>query len=398
MAQPTQRQLFLSHVAQTSDAPLMLNMARAEGVYMYDTDDKQYLDLISGISVSNIGHCHPKVVKAVQQQAASFMYLMVNGEFIHSPQVQFATAIANALPDPLDNVYFVNSGAEATDGAMKLAKRYTGRTEIVYFKNSYHGSTHAALSIMGDEYFKNAYRPLLPDTRALNYGVMAELEQITERTACVFMETVQGEAGVVPPSKEYMQAIRQRCTDVGALLILDEIQVGFGRTGTMFAFEQYGVVPDVVLLAKALGGGMPIGAFVASEQMMGVFKDQPVLGHINTFGGHPVCCAAGLAGMQALQEGGYVQAVQAKEALFHELLVHPAIKQIRSKGLIMALELESFEFNKKVIDTCIENGVVTDWFLFSANCLRIAPPLIITNDQIRFACQVILNALDQHTA
>lgn len=398
MTQLTQRQLFLSHVAQTSDAPLMLNMARAEGAYIYDTDDKQHLDLISGISVSNIGHCHPKVVEAVQQQAASFMYLMVNGEFIHSPQVQFATAIANALPDPLDNVYFVNSGAEATDGAMKLAKRYTGRSEIVHFNKSYHGSTHAALSILGDEYFRNDYRPLLPETRALDFGAMDQLEQITERTACVFMETVQGEAGVVAPSEAYIKAIRQRCTDVGALLILDEIQVGFGRTGSMFAFEQYDIVPDVVLLAKALGGGMPIGAFVASSEMMGVFKDQPVLGHINTFGGHPVCCAAGLAGMKVLQEGSYIQDVKAKEALFHELLVHPSINELRSKGLLMALELESFEFNKKVIDTCIEKGVITDWFLFSSNCLRIAPPLIITEEQIRFACKVILQALDEHTA
>ena len=376
----------------------MLNMARAEGAYIYDTDGKQHLDLISGISVSNIGHCHPKVVEAVQQQAANFMYLMVNGEFIHSPQVQFATAIAEAMPAPLDNVYFVNSGAEATDGAMKLAKRYTGRSEIVYFNKSYHGSTHAALSIMGDEYFKNAYRPLLPDTRALDYGVMDQLDQITERTAAVFMETVQGEAGVVAPSKYYIQALRARCTEVGALLILDEIQVGFGRTGTMFAFEQYGVVPDVVLLAKALGGGMPIGAFVASAEVMGVFKDQPVLGHINTFGGHPVCCAAGLAGMKVLQEGSYINDVKAKETLFHELLVHPSIIELRSKGLLMALELESFEFNKKVIDTCIENGVITDWFLFSSNCLRIAPPLIITEEQIRFACKVILQALDEHTA
>lgn len=398
MVQPTQRQLFLSHVAQTSNAPLMLNMVRAEGAYIYDTDGKQHLDLISGISVSNIGHCHPKVVEAVQQQAASFMYLMVNGEFIHSPQVQFASAIAEAMPAPLDNVYFVNSGAEATDGAMKLAKRYTGRSEIVYFDKSYHGSTHAALSIMGDEYFKNAYRPLLPDTRALDYGVIDQLDQITERTACIFMETVQGEAGVVAPSKDYIQALRARCTEVGALLILDEIQVGFGRTGTMFAFEQYGIVPDVVLLAKALGGGMPIGAFVASSEMMGVFKDQPVLGHINTFGGHPVCCAAGLAGMQVLLEGSYIQDVKAKEALFHELLVHPSIIELRSKGLLMALELESFEFNKKVIDTCIEMGVITDWFLFSSNCLRIAPPLIITEEQIRFACKVILQALDEHTA
>lgn len=376
----------------------MLNMERAEGVYMFDTEGKQYLDLISGISVSNIGHCHPKVVEAVQQQAAKFMYLMVNGEYIHSPQVQFATALAEALPAPLDNVYFVNSGAEATDGAMKLAKRYTGRTEVIHFNKSYHGSTQAALSIIGDEYFKNAYRPLLPDTRALDYGDMAQLQQITERTACVFMETVQGEAGIVPPSKEYIQAVRARCTEVGALFILDEIQVGFGRTGTMFCFEQFDVVPDVVLLAKGLGGGMPIGAFVASEKVMAVFKDQPVLGHINTFGGHPVCCAAGLAGMKVLQENTYVQDVKAKAALFRELLVHPAIKEVRSMGLIMAVELDSFEFNKKVIDTCIENGVITDWFLFSANCLRIAPPLIITEEQIRFACKVILSALDKHSA
>lgn len=372
----------------------MLDIERAEGVYLYGTNGKAYIDMISGISVSNVGHCHPEVVKAVQEQAAKFMHLMVYGEYIYSPQIQFATRLAEVLPGNLSNVYFVNSGAEATEGAMKLAKRATGRTQIAYFNKSYHGSTQGALSIMGDEYFKNAYRPLIPDTIALEYNNPDTLERITERTACVFMEPVQAESGINPATREFMQAIRKRCDETGTLLVLDEIQTGLGRTGTMFACEQYEVIPDIILLAKGLGGGMPIGAFIAAEELMASLKHDPILGHITTFGGHPVTCAAGLASLNVLLGSTLISEVRGKEALLKELLVHPAIKAVRSKGLMMALEFDSFEQNKRIIDACIEGGVITDWFLFESNCLRIGPPLTITEEEIRKACEIILNAIE----
>ena len=390
----TQRQLFLHHVAQTSTAPLALEIVRAEGSWLYGPDGQKYLDLIAGISVSTLGHCHPKVVAAVQHQAETFMHLMVYGEYVHSPQVEYAKLLASYLPAHLHSVYIVNSGAEATEGAMKLAKRYTGRSEIVYFKGSYHGSTQGALSIMGDEYFKNAYRPLLPDTRQLNYGRLEDLEQITTATAAVFFETVQAESGVHAPSIEYVQALRSRCTETGTLLVMDEIQAGFGRTGSLFAFEQYGVAPDILLLAKAMGGGMPIGAFVSSQEIMGVLSHSPVLGHITTFGGHPVSCSAAKATLETLVSEGYINQVKEKEALLLSLLKHPKIKAVRSKGLLMAVEFENFETNKRIIDRCIEKGVITDWFLFAPHCMRIAPPLIITEDELRTAVKVILESIE----
>lgn len=389
------RQLFLSHVAQTSDTPLMLEVDRAEGIYLFDKEGKKYIDLISGISVSNLGHCHPKVVAAVKEQAEKFMYLMVYGEYVYVPQVQFAKAITDHLPEKLESVYFVNSGAEATEGAMKLAKRYTGRKEIIYFQHAYHGNTQGAMSIMGDEYFKQAYRPLIPGNRMLEYGNGSQLDHITENTAAVFIEPVQAESGITVPSKSYMHALREKCTAVGALLVLDEIQTGLGRTGSLFAFQDLGIEPDILLLAKALGGGMPIGAFIAAKEVMDVFKDNPVLGHITTFGGHPVCCAAGMAGFEFLIESNLIGQVGKKEKLLLNRLKHPAIKQVRSKGLMMALEFESYEFNKAVIDECLAHGILVDWFLYASHCLRIGPPLIITEDELNKSCDILLQCIEK---
>ncbi|WP_109696371.1 aspartate aminotransferase family protein [Chitinophaga deserti] len=388
------RQLFLQHVAQTSDAPLALEMVKAQGMYMWDASGRQYLDMIAGISVCNVGHCHPDVVKAIREQAETYMHLIVYGEFVQSPQVQYAQFLTQHLPETLNSVYFTNSGSEATEGAMKLAKRHTGRTEIIAFKNSYHGSTQGSLSIIGDEYWRNAYRPLLPDVQHLQHNDMDMLEKITTRTACVIAETVQAEAGVLAPSVEWMQALRARCTETGTLLILDEIQCGLGRNGTLWAFEQYGIVPDVLLVGKALGGGMPLGAFITHRDVMWSLTHAPVLGHITTFGGHPVACAAGLAGMKALLAERMIDGVFEKEKLFLSLLKHPKIKAVRSRGLMLAVEVEDFPSAKKVIDYCIANGMITDWFLFASNAIRFVPPLIISEEEIRKACAILLTGLD----
>lgn len=389
------RQLFLQHVAQTSDAPLALEIVKAEGMYMWDADGKKYLDLIAGISVCNVGHCHPSVVKAIQDQAQQYMHLLVYGEFVQSPQVSFAKLLTDHLPENLNTVYFTNSGAEAVEGAMKLAKRYTGRTEIAAFNRSYHGSTQGALSILGDEFWRNAYRPLLPGIQHLTYNDYASLDLITERTAAVIAESVQAEGGVNVPQLEWIYALREKCTATGTLLVLDEIQCGLGRNGTLWAFEQLGIVPDILLLGKALGGGMPLGAFISSRDIMWTLTNNPVLGHITTFGGHPVNCAAGRAGFQALLDLDVVKDVKAKGQLFHQHLKHPKIKEVRSLGLMMAIELENFESNKKTIDYCIANGVLTDWFLFAPECMRIAPPLIITEEEIIAACKIICEGLDR---
>jgi acetylornithine/succinyldiaminopimelate/putrescine aminotransferase len=391
----TNRQIFLNHIAQTSDAPLMLEIEKAVGIHLYDVNGKKYIDLISGISVSNIGHCHPKVVEAIKNQTEKFMHLMVYGEYIHYPQIAFAKLLTDQLPQKLNTVYFVNSGAEATEGAMKLAKRYTSRSEIIYFQNSYHGSTQGALSVMGDEGFKNAFRPLLPDTRMIRYGSEEDLNFITSKTAAIIIEPVQSESGVTTVSKEYFKNLRNKCNETGTLLILDEIQTGFGRTGTLFCFEQYGFVPDILLLAKGMGGGMPIGTFISSGEIMSSFKSNPALGHITTFGGHPVTCAAGKAALEVFLETKIYETVSSKEKLFLEKLKHPAIKKIRSKGLLIALEFDSFETNKKIIDACIENGIITDWFLFAPHCMRIAPPLIITEDEIISSCNIILQSIEK---
>lgn len=389
-----QRELFLRHVAQTSTAPLALEILKAEGVKMWDKDGKVYTDLISGISVCNVGHRNPEVIAAIHQQLDAYMHIMVYGELIESPQVKFAHQLATHLPDTLNAVYFTNSGAEATEGAMKLAKRVTGRTNIVAFKNSYHGSTQGALSVMGDEYWRNAYRPLLPGVLHVEYNENKALDHIDEHTACVIIEPVQAEMGVNPADIQWLKSLRDKCTATGAMLIFDEIQTGFGRTGTLFAFESLGVVPDIILLGKALGGGMPLGAFVSSTDNMNTFTDNPVLGHITTFGGHPVCCAAGLAAMNFLLRERLMDGVVAKSSLFKQLLKHPLIKEVRAQGLLIAVEFDSYETNKKIIDKCIENGVFTDWFLFASHCMRIAPPLIISEEEIHASCKVILDSCD----
>lgn len=391
----TNRELFLSHVGQTSPSPLNLEIVKASGCEMWDINGKQYIDLIAGISVCNIGHSHPAVINAVMTQLENYAHVMVNGELVLSPQVQYAKLLTSKLPHTLNSVFYTASGTEATEGAMKLAKRATGRTQIVAFKNSYHGSTQGSLSIMGSEYWRNAFRPLLPDILHLEYNDITDLDSITADTACVIAETIQAEAGVKIPELQWIKKLREKCTETGALLILDEIQCGFGRNGSLWAFEQFDIIPDILLLGKALGGGMPMGAFVADKKLMDLFTVNPVLGHINTFGGHPVCCAAGLAAMNVLLDEHLIDTIAEKENLFHKLLQHPKIKSVRSRGLMIAVEFENFEQNKLVIDKLILNGVFTDWFLFAPQCLRIAPPLSISISQIKLACDKLIAILNE---
>ncbi len=387
------RELFLKHNAQTSAAPLALEIVKAESCKLYDANGKEYIDLIGGIAVANVGHRHPKVIEAIKQQLDSYLHVMVYGEFVQSPQVEYAKLLTDHLPHSLNSVYFTNSGTEAVEGAMKLAKRVTGRTEIVAFQNSYHGSTQGALSIIGSEYWRNAFRPLLPGVYHARYNSEEAFDFITDQTACVIAETIQAEAGIMAPERNWLQLLRKRCYETGTLLILDEIQAGFGRTGKLWGFEHFEIVPDVLLLGKALGGGMPLGAFIADHKLMSALTDNPVLGHITTFGGHPVCCAAGMAAFKALLNEKMIEKVEKKERLFRNLLVHPSIKSICSFGLWMAIEFESFEVCKRVIDRCIENGLLTDWFLFASNSLRISPPLTISNKEIEAACKIILKAI-----
>ena len=390
-----QRELFFQHLAQTSPAPLALEIVKAEGTELWDAAGKKYLDMIGGISVCNTGHRHPKIVEAIRKQADQYLHLLVYGEFIQSPQVQYAKMLTDHLPVTLNSVYFTNSGAEAVEGAMKLAKRVTGKTEIIAFNQSYHGSTQGALSIMGDENWRNAFRPLLPGIRHLDYNDDTAADLIQVNTACVIVEPVQAERGVYPSTIDWMRKIRKKCNEYGALLIFDEIQTGFGRTGSWWAFEQLSCIPDILLLGKALGGGLPLGAFIAKRELMEALTHNPALGHITTFGGHPLSCAAGLASMQLLDEEPWIGEVSQKEALFKKLLSHPMIREVRTKGLLIAVEFESFDINKKIIDECIQNGLLTDWFLFAPHCLRIAPPLSISEADILRACNILLNVLRQ---
>ena len=393
------RKQFLRHVAQTSPSPQLIEVERAEGVFFYTPEGKPYYDLISGVSVSNVGHANRAVVEAVQRQAAEYMHIMVYGEMVERPQVEFARLLAQTLPDPLDSVYFLNSGAEAVEGALKLAKRYTGRTEMISMRRAYHGSTHGAMSMMGQpegEEWKSAFRPLLPDTKAIRFNHKEDLKQITERTACVLCEPVQGEAGVRPPEDGFLQALRERCTEVGALLIFDEIQMGMGRSGEMFAMQRYGVTPDIVCLAKALGGGMPLGAFVSSQEIMATLTHDPVLGHITTFGGHPVCCAAGLAAMRYLIDNKVVEDVERKGAMYEELLRdHPAVREIRRSGLLLAVELGASEKLYRLMDLFIEEGILSDWFLYCDTAFRISPPLVISDEEIGDSVRLIRKCLDR---
>ncbi|MDR1339944.1 MAG: aspartate aminotransferase family protein [Prevotellaceae bacterium] len=387
------RHLFLTCQAQTSPDPLCIEIARAEGVYMYGPDGKRYIDLIAGVSVSNAGHCHPEVVRAVNEQVSKYMHLMVYGEFIQSPQALYAARLVSLLPESLSNVYFVNSGSEANEGAMKLAKRYTGRQEIIGFRNAYHGGTHGVLSLTSDKSYRNAFRPLLPDVRLMDFNNFDQLSLISERTACVIVEPVQGEAGAIKPAEGFLQSLREKCSRTGTLLIFDEVQTGFGRTGKLFAFEKYGIVPDILVTAKSMGGGMPLGAFISSKKIMDVLQTSPVLGHITTFGGHPVSCAAGLAALEVILSGNLISQVESKAGLFRECLKNSAVEEIRGDGLLMAVELGRQERLTKFIRLAYENGIATDWFLFNSSSFRIAPPLIITGSQIEEACEILNKVL-----
>ena len=387
------RQLFFEHVAQTSSDPLAIEIESAEGIYLKASDGKKYVDLVSGVSVSNVGHAHPEVVKAVQNQAAKHMHLMVYGEMIQSPQVRYAELLTSKLAAQLNTVYYVNSGSEAIEGAMKLAKRATGRSGVVAFRNAYHGGTQGALSILGNEQLKNAFRPLLPGITHLNFNVPEELLKIDENTACVVVEPVQAEAGIIVPDTSYMQQLRDRCDEVGALLIFDEIQTGFGRTGKLFAHEYYDVVPDIMTIAKSMGGGMPIGAFVADKQLMNQLTFNPALGHITTFGGHPVSCAAALASLEIILRDELTQRANEVGDIFRQKMNHARIKDVRGKGLFLAVDLENV-FIPDFMKYAAENGIIFDPFLFNSEAFRIAPPLIITNEQATEIAEKLLGLID----
>jgi len=395
MSSMNNRQLFFQHLAQTSDKPIGIEVASAEGIYIKDVHGKSFVDMIAGFSVCNIGHSHPDVIQAIQQQVEKYMHVIVYGEFIQAPQVQYAKALTSLLPENLQSVYFTSSGTEAAEGAMKLAKRVTKRTKIISFIGGYHGSTQGALSVMGDEYFKNAFRPLLPDTLQLRYNNMEDLEHIDSTVACVIVEPVQAESGITPASKDWLAAIAEKCKQHCALFIFDEIQSGFGRTGSLFAFENLGIVPDILLVGKALGGGLPLGAFISHPKMMGLLTESPVLGHITTFGGNPVCCAAGYAALKVLQNSGWIKEVEAKENILLKEMTHPAIINRTHKGLWMSLQFDSDTLTKKIAATCVANGIITDWFLFAEDKIRIAPPLCITDLELSAAIKNIQLSIDQ---
>lgn len=389
------RELFYRFLAQTSEAPLALEITNAEGIWLTGADGQKYMDLISGISVSNTGHRHPEVVKAIKDQADRYLHLMVYGEYIEAPQARLAEKIASLLPSTLSNVYFVNSGSEAVEGALKLAKRYTGRKEIVAFNNAYHGSSHGSLSVMGNADMRDPFGPLLPGIRHIVMNDVKSLSVITRDTACVIIEPVQGEAGVIAATQEFMNALRNRCSETGALLIFDEVQTGFGRTGSMFALEQYHVVPDIIVIAKGMGGGMPIGAFVSSKEIMHTLSNNPALGHITTFGGHPVSCAAAFANINVIQNENLVEVVNTKSELFRQMLAgHPAVVNYRSAGLMIAVELKDEATVQTIIHQCLDGGLILDWFLFNPKSIRISPPLIIDAYEITDACKIIVKALD----
>ncbi len=383
------------HLAQTSQTPFEIDVDYADGIYIYDKEGKSYADLISGISVSNLGHNNPRIKKAIQDQVDKYLHVMVYGEYKQNPQQNLANLLAEVLPEQLNSTFFVNSGTEANEAALKLAKRVTGRTEIVSCHKSYHGSTHGSLSVTGNEQKKYHVRPLLPGVSFMEFNNESDLSLITDKTAAVIIEPIQGDAGVRIPSLSYMKALRKKCDETGAMLIFDEIQTGFGRTGKLFAFEHFDIVPDILVMGKGMGGGLPIGAFTASQQHMALLKDNPKLGHITTFGGHPVSCVAALATLEVLEKEDLMSSVAAKETLFRKLLVHPEIKNISGTGLMLAVELENFEKVEATMYNCLANGLITDWFLFNSESLRIAPPLIITEEQIRWACQVILESIDE---
>jgi len=389
------KETFLHSLAQTSPYPFLIPIERAEGVYLYGPDGKTYMDMISGIGVSAIGHRHPHVIKAIKDQLDKHLHVMVYGEYIQATPNELAKKLVSLLPPALNCCYFVNSGTEANEAALKLAKRVTGRTEMISCRKSYHGSTHGSLSVSGNEVKKQAYRPLLPDVRFIDYNSINDLEQITDRTACVIMETIQGDAGVRIPSHQYMKAVRKRCDETGVLLILDEIQCGMGRTGKLFAFEHFGIVPDILTTAKAFGGGLPIGAFISSEVKMKALSHDPILGHITTFGGNPVCCASALATLEVIEKENLLAQVERKGELIQQLLQHPKIKEVRRIGLLFAFDFENETIVNSIVAYAKDHGVICYWFLSHPNSFRIAPPLTITDDEIKKACSVILEAIEQ---
>lgn len=392
----TNRQLFLLHTAQTSNSPRLTEIHHAEGIYLYGPDGKEYIDLVSGFAVNNIGHRHPKVVQAIKDQLDKHLHITVFGEFVQNPQIELAEKLISVLPDSLNSVYFVNSGTEATEGAMKIAKRFTGRSKIIAANKAYHGSTQGALSLIGNEEYRTAYGPLLPNIEFINFNSTEDLSKIDTETAAVILETIQGEAGIRVPQQEWLQAVRSKCDETGTLLILDEIQTGFGRTGKLFCFEHYNIIPDIVLLAKGMGGGMPIGAFIARKEIMDVIKDNPMLGHITTFGGHPLSCSAALASLNVILEEKLADDVEEKANLFRILLKHPSISEIRGQGFMMAIQLATFEQVESVSRYCAENGIMIDWFLHCETALRLAPPLIIEEAEIRKACEIILKGIEKY--
>lgn len=387
------RNVFLNNVAQTSPLPPSLHIVSADGCYLIDADGKKYIDLISGISVCNLGHNHPAIVDAITSQTKKYLHVMVYGELIQNPQTELAYYLSEILPPKLSSTYFVNSGTEAIEGALKLAKRFTGRNEIIAFKNSYHGSTHGAMSLMSDEYFKDVFRPLLPNVRLINFNSTDDLKHITAKTACVVTEIIKAEEGCIIPTNDFLKALRKRCTETGALFIADECQTGIGRTGKMFAFEHYQIAPDILVLGKAFGGGMPLAAFISTKEIMQTLTHSPVLGHMTTFGGHPVCCASSLASLKIISEEKIFLSVEEKEKLFRTLLVHPKIKSVSGKGLLLAVEFDSEELNRKVIEICSQNGLFTDWFLFAPNKMRIAPALNISSEIIEESCRIIQKSI-----
>lgn len=393
---PSAENTFLKHVAQTSPFPLKIEVAKAEGSHIYDKTGRAYLDFISGIAVTNIGHRHPRVVNAIKSQLDEYMHVMAYGEFIQAPQNGLAEKLASLLPPALDTCYFVNSGTEANEGALKLAKRITGRTGIISCKKSYHGSTHGSLSVSGNETKKYAFRPLLPGVQFMDFDSLPDLEMITEETACVIIEPIQGDAGVRIPSQGYLKALRDRSTEKGALLIFDEVQTGFGRTGKLFAFEHFNVIPDILTIAKAMGGGMPIGAFISSHENMELLTHSPMLGHITTFGGHPVNCAAAMANLEVILEEGLIDKVEEKGQLIEGLIAHPSVKEIRRKGLMFAIEFDSAERVQSIVEECIAGGLITFWFLSCPESFRLAPPLNITETDLRKGCEVIRKAIEKH--
>jgi acetylornithine/succinyldiaminopimelate/putrescine aminotransferase len=391
----TDRELFYRHLGLPSFYPMGLEFEKAEGIYLYSSTGKAFIDLVSGIAVSNTGHRHPKVLEAIRDQLDKYLHLNVYGEFIQSPQVHLAKRLTGLLPEKLDAVYFVNSGSEAIEGALKLAKRFTGRTEIISFIDSYHGSTHGSLSILGNEGLKNAYRPLLPDTRLIEFNNYCHLEKISTRTACVVIELVQAEAGIVHVEEFFLRQLKKRCARDGVMIIVDDVQMGMGRTGKLFSFEHFDFVPDILVLAKALGAGMPLGAFIAQKKVMDTLAYNPELGHITTFGGHPVSCAAALAGLDVLLSEGLIPPVEEKGRLFVEKLTgHPAIAEIRRAGLALGVDLVQPEKRAQLMEAALQHGLIIDWYLFKPATFRIAPPLTITEAEIEMASRKLKEALD----